>query len=206
MTGGIDVAGANALAHPKLRRGWRVSAGGHPLRNQQRHFISGKRRTRLLRAARRLSALDLPARDQAALDEQLRHPNQKPFVVAHAEILRWWNEFLLMTGKVDRPFPPGSHCPVQRKNSPFPACMEDRLVLLLLDWAHAVHAAHVMHSVHACSSFVLQSDFRNADHRIARDQRGKRLLVQTLITSRSLWQDQVTQLRRAVPNAHLDVL
>ena len=148
MTGGIDVASANPLAHLKLRRGRCVSAGGHTVCDEQRHLICGKRRAGLLRTARRLSALDLRAGHQPALDEQFRHANQKLFIVGNAEILGWRNELFHVPRRVDVPLPPGSHCPVQRKHPRLPARMEDRFVFLLLDGTHAVHAAHVMDAVH----------------------------------------------------------
>src|SRR6185295_10091131 len=51
-----------------------------------------------------------------------------------------------------------------------------------------------------------RSDFGNADHRIAGDQRGELLFSHRLGTSRTLGQNQIAQLGGAVPDAHFDIL
>src|SRR5262249_3262553 len=40
------------------------------------------------------------------------------------------------------------HCTDHGMHSAFPGCMEYRLVVLVFDRAHALHAAHVMNPVH----------------------------------------------------------
>ena len=45
--------------------------------------------------------------------------------------------------------PPGAHRARHREHPRLPGRVKHRLVLLVLDRAHAVHAAHVMHAVHA---------------------------------------------------------
>jgi hypothetical protein len=50
-----------------------------------------------------------------------------------------------------------------------------------------------------------QRDLRNADHRVARDQRGQLLFGHSFGTGRTLGQNEITQFRGAVPDAHVDI-
>src|SRR5689334_8066680 len=148
MTGGIEVARANALADAEFRLDGHIAAGRHTLRDKQRHLVDGERGTHILRVARRLSALELRARDQAAVHEQLSHADEEFLVVADAEIFGRRNELFHVARRVDVPLAPRADQPVERKDARFPACVEDRLVLLQLDGPHAVHAAHIVDAVH----------------------------------------------------------
>src|SRR5262245_28077462 len=80
VSGGIDVVRANALAHSEPRRDLQIPAGGHAVGDEPGYLVCGERWSRLLRAARRLAAVDLRTRDESALDEQFNHPDQELLV------------------------------------------------------------------------------------------------------------------------------
>ena len=53
-----------------------------------------------------------------------------------------------MAARVNVRLAPSVDCDVQGVYSPLPSRVKDRLVLLVLDRTHAVHAAHVMNAIH----------------------------------------------------------
>jgi hypothetical protein len=76
--------------------------------------------------------------------------------------------------------------------------MEDRLVLLDVDRAEAVHAANVTHAVHDARPL----DCRNAgaDHRIASNEGRKLRLAHCFAALRSLRDDDVARLGSRIPS------
>src|SRR5579872_4780234 len=82
------------------------------------------------------------------LDRELDQPLDPFLVIAHAQILGGLNELALVTGSVYIPFAPSPHGEREREGPRLPARMEHRLVFLIHDAAHAVHAAHIVDAVH----------------------------------------------------------
>ena len=97
-----------------------------------------------------------------------------------------------------------AHGAVERQAATFPGGMEDRLVLLGLDFAEAVHAAHVVDAVHQAISLGKLGQ-AGADHAIARDQRREFLLAPALGAGWAHRQDDEACLRRRIPHADFGV-
>src|SRR2546428_4428926 len=95
------------------------------------------------------SRLQLVRRDEAVFHELLLESIQPSLVIAHAQILARMHDFKRVSVGVETPFAPGTHRTVQRIHTAFPARVEDRFILLVLDWPHALLPAHVVHPVHA---------------------------------------------------------
>src|SRR5207302_8210063 len=65
------------------------------------------------------------------------------------QVLGRRNQFAFVAGSVDVPFAPCAHGQRQRKRPRLPGFMENRLIRLVLNRAHALNAAHIVHAIHA---------------------------------------------------------
>src|SRR5437773_1947626 len=86
--------------------------------------------------------------DGAVLNHKLHEPSEPFFVIAHAQIVGRGDLLDLITAGIDVPLAPCADRTCQGKHAAFPARMEHRFVLLILNRAHAMHAAHVVDAVH----------------------------------------------------------
>src|SRR5207253_1956726 len=86
---------------------------------------------------------------EAALGDKCDESGEPLFVIAHAQIFGRGDDLPRVARGVDIPLAPESHGAHHGQHASFPARMEYRLVLFVLNGAHAVHAAHVVHAVHA---------------------------------------------------------
>ena len=91
---------------------------------------------------------------KSARDDHVVEP-QRPFaVIRRGQINVRRQRFDAGAAFVDGPGADRAHGAVERQAATFPGGVEDRLVLLGLDFAEAVHAAHVVDAVHQATSLA----------------------------------------------------
>ena len=124
-------------------------------------------------------------------------------VVGPAQVGGRRHQLAQVAEPVDRGPGRGGHGPPDAEHPALPRLVEDRLVGLGGDRPEAVHAAHVMDAVHGRSRLAELT--RDANHGVAGDQRRELVLAHPLGARRTLRQDQVADLRGAVPDPDLDL-
>src|SRR5437868_6324160 len=95
---------------------------------------------------------------KAKIGELPFHAQFPFFVIRAAEINRWRQ---LLAGKarlIDHPDARVAHRAIKRLRAGLPVGVKNRLILLGLDFAEAVHAAHVMDAVHHTTSLVCRGN------------------------------------------------
>src|SRR5262245_22713398 len=160
VAGRMDVARAGPLAHRESRRRRDAAARRVAPRNHLRNGSSGDARRGLRRSGGGAPRIDLLARDEAACRELVHEPRQPPLVIAHSQVLGRRQQFELMARVVEILAPSaGSNDARHGVHASFPRFVENRLVRLVPDRSHAVHAAHVMDAVHTASPGAASDTF-----------------------------------------------
>ncbi len=148
VSGRVDIASADALAHREARPNGRIVARGDAAihHTRGRGQCEGRRGSR--RAGRRRAGGRLLLRHQPVLHHLRFEPHEPAFVVAHAQVVDRRQPLDRVPADVDVPFAPRGQGPGERPDAPLPRFMEDRLVPFVVHSAQAVLTAHVVDAVH----------------------------------------------------------
>ena len=144
VTAWVEVAGADAVAGAEAGRKVKVeqAEAQRPAPGRGQHF-----RSRGVRVG--VTRLEFGLREKAAAQQSAGHHVEPPLVVRHPQVLVRRNAF---EGEAEprpvAPAAPSPHGPGKREDPAFPTVVKDRLVVLRLHRAEAVHAAHVVDRVH----------------------------------------------------------
>ncbi len=145
----MSVARHDGVARREARRGRRRRLGRRLYcRRRARCAAHARQLGVVMLAEERDPRLQFIAVNEPLLDRVAHHRRQPTLVVRRPQVFRRGHAFDAMAERVDVVVSRTTQEPIEAKHAAFPCGVEDRLILLALDRAEAVHAAEVVDAVH----------------------------------------------------------